>query len=206
MRVPVICDLQASIRQAVHEDPSPAQQLARAINEQARALHVQGINLVINWVLGHPAIPGHYEADRQANMAPHSVWYTVCECIYSSAKNRARQFSQARMAVKAMGEAMRCSKHKGNRLKGKAGSKRPVPMKSVMSLAGRFYGLKSWCDPSGAYLKRFVHHEADICCVCGDGAVQMREHLLPHCSQSIDRQKTLMKAVRKAKGRKRGRC
>ena len=68
--------------------------------------------------------------------------------------------------VKAKWEAAKCSKHYGYRLKGKAGSKRPVPTTSVKSPAARFYILKSGHASTGAYLKRFVHREDDICWWC----------------------------------------
>jgi hypothetical protein len=60
-------------------------------------------------------------------------------------------------------EADKCSKHFGYRLKGKAGSKRPVPMTSVKSLATRFYRLKCGHAPTETYLKRFGHREDDKC-------------------------------------------
>jgi hypothetical protein len=59
-----------------------------------------------------------------------------------SASNRARRISEGRPAAKAKWEADKCSKHFSYRLKGKTGTKRPVPMTSVKSLATRFYQLK----------------------------------------------------------------
>jgi hypothetical protein len=67
------------------------------------------------------------------------------------------------MAAKAQWEADRCSKHYGYRLERNAGSKTPIPMTSVKSLAARFYRLKSGHAPTGAYLKRFGHREDDTC-------------------------------------------
>ncbi|KAF8533028.1 hypothetical protein BDD12DRAFT_900657 [Trichophaea hybrida] len=49
------------------------------------------------------------------------------------------------------------------RLKGKAGSKRPIRMTSVKSLAARFYRLKCGHAPTETYLKRFGHREDDKC-------------------------------------------
>jgi hypothetical protein len=155
---------------------------------------------------GHSGIPGNEEADRQANKAREGRGYTVRECIYTSAANRARRISEGRTAAKAKWEADRCTKHYGYRLKGKAGSKRPVPMTSVKSLAARFYRLKRGHAPTGAYLKRFGHREDDICWWCRGGAVQTREHLFRHCSRWKDQQKTFWKTVGKTTGWKAGRC
>jgi hypothetical protein len=81
----------------------------------------------------------------------------VIERPCTSASNRARRISEGRSAAKAKWEADKCSKHFGYRLKGKAGTKRPIPMTSVKSLAARFYRLKSGHAPTGVYLKRFGH-------------------------------------------------
>jgi hypothetical protein len=63
----------------------------------------------------------------------------VIERPYTSALNRVRQISEARSAAKVEWEADKCSKHFSHRLKGKAGTKRPIPMTSVKPLATRFY-------------------------------------------------------------------
>jgi len=67
--VAVFSDSQSPIRWAAHIVPGPGQQLPRAINEHARALHAQGIEVVVHCVLQHSGIPGNEEADRQANRA-----------------------------------------------------------------------------------------------------------------------------------------
>jgi transposase-like protein len=91
---------------------------------------------------------GHEEADRQANLARDASGSTVIERPYTSASNRARRISEGRSAAKAKWEADRCSKHFSYRLKGKAGTKRPIPMTSVKLLAARFYRLKSGHAPT----------------------------------------------------------
>ena len=63
----------------------------------------------------------------------------MIERPYTSASNRARHISEGRSASKAEWEPDKCSKHFSNRLKGKAGTKRPIPMTSVKPLAARFY-------------------------------------------------------------------
>jgi hypothetical protein len=84
-------------------------------------------------------------------------WSTVIKRPYTSASNRARQISDGRSAAKAELEADKCSKYFSYRLKGKAGTKRPIPMTRVKSLAARFYRLKSVHAPTAVYLKWFGH-------------------------------------------------
>jgi ribonuclease HI len=69
MTVAIFSDSQAAIRRTAHLDPGSGQQLARVINEHARALRAHGIEVVVHWVPGHSGIPGKEEADRQANKA-----------------------------------------------------------------------------------------------------------------------------------------
>ena len=155
-----ICIPQAAIRRTEHLEPGPGpgQLLARWINHNARALRKHRIETEIHWVPGHAGIPRSKEADRQANLAREGRRAgTVRERIYTSAANRTRRISEARSAAKAQWEADKCSKHFGYRLKGKAGSKRPIPMTSVKSLAARFYRLNCGHASTGTYLKRFGH-------------------------------------------------
>jgi len=185
--VAILSDSQTAIRRAAHLEPGPAQPLARQINQRAQALLAHNIPTEIHWVPGHSGIPGDEEADCQANLARDAWGDTVIERPYSSASNRARQISKGRSAAKADWEADKCSKHFSYRLVGKTGTKRPVPMTSVKSLATRLYRLKCAHAPSGVYLKWFGHHEDDKCWWCGGGGgrtvAQMQEHLFCHCSR-----------------------
>jgi hypothetical protein len=128
--------------------------------------------------------------------------------VYTSATNRTRRISEAKTVAKAEWEANKCSKHHGYRLKGKAGSKRPIRMNSEKPLADRFYRLKSGHVPVGTYLKRFGHRDNDKCCWChwASMAAHTQEHLFQHWSRWQDQQKTFWKEVRKATGWVAGRC
>jgi len=198
--VAVSSDSQAAIRRTAHLDPGPGQHPPRAINKHTRALRAHSIEAAIHWVPGHTGIPGNEEADRQANKAREDRGYTVCEQIYILAANRARRLAEGRTAAKGKWEADKCSKHYGYRLKGKAGSKRPIAMTSVKSLATRFYRLMSGHAPVRTYLHRFGHREDDKCWWCGSRTLQTREHLFRHCSRWKDQQTELWKAVGKATG------
>jgi len=120
--------------------------------------------------------------------------------------NRTRWITEGRTAAKADWEADKCSKLYGYRLKGKARSKRPVPMSSVKSLGARFYRLKSGHALTGTYLMRFGQREDNKCWWCSEGTLQTREHLLRHCSRLKGQQNALWTAVGKATGWKAGRC
>ena len=157
-KIAVFSDSQAVIRRTEHLEPGPGQHLARWISQCARNLHKAGMEKEIHWVPGLTGIPGNAEADRQANLAQEGRRAgTVQERIYTSVANRTRRISEAKTAAKAEWEADECSKHHGYRLKGKVGSKRPIPMNSVKPLAARFYRLKSEHAPVGMYLKQLRH-------------------------------------------------
>jgi len=149
------------VRFRVEPYPEPAREVGPVANTIAH-----GITTMIQWVLGHSGIPGNGEADRQANLARDASGSTVIERPYTSASNKARQISEGRSVAKAEWEATKCSMHFRYRLKGKAGTKRPIPMTSVKSLASRSYRLKSAHPPTGVYLKRFSHRDDDQCWWC----------------------------------------
>jgi len=139
-KVAVFSDSQVSIRRTEHLAPGPGQPLARWINQSVRTLREAGIETEIHCVPGHTGIPGNEEADRQANLAREGRRSgTVREQVYTSAANRSRRISEAKTEAKAQWEADKCSNHYGYRLKGIAGSKRPIAMNSATSPLARFY-------------------------------------------------------------------
>jgi ribonuclease HI len=107
--VAIISDSQTAIRRAAHREPHLEQQLARWINQRARALLAQAIATEIHRVPGHADIPGNEEADRQANLARDASGDTLIEWPYTLASNRARRISEGRSAAKAKWEADKCS-------------------------------------------------------------------------------------------------
>jgi hypothetical protein len=130
----------------------------------------------------------------------------VIQRPYISASNRERQISEGSSAAKPEWEADKCSKHFSYRLNGKAGTKRPIPMRSVKSLAARFCRLKSRHAPNGVYLKRFSHRDNNKWWWYGGTMAQMREHLFRHRSRWKDLKNTLWKTVGQATGWKARRC
>jgi len=138
MTVEVFSDLQAAIGQTARLDPGPWQPPVRAMNKHNRSLRDCSINAAICWVTAHPVIPRNNEADHQAPAAHEDWGYAVCEGIYTSPVDTARWISDGGMLAKAMWDAEQCSKHHGYWLKGKAWSKRSLPMMSLKWLARRF--------------------------------------------------------------------
>jgi len=124
-------DSQPAIRQTAQQCPGTGHQHGRAINEHARACCTHGIEAAIHSTPGHLGIPGHEVADHQENTLPIDRGYTVRKRIYTSATNLVQQISEVRMVAIANWEADNCSKHYRCRLKGKARSKRSVPVTSV---------------------------------------------------------------------------
>jgi len=145
----LVRDSQGAIRRAAHLEPGPGQRLARRINRRTQSLLAHGIATEVHWVPGHSSIPGNEEVDHQPNLAREASGSTVIERPYTSALNRARPISEGRSAAKAEWEANKCSKHFSYRLKGKAGTMRPIPMTSVKPLPTRLYRLKSRYAPTG---------------------------------------------------------
>jgi len=103
-------------------------------------------------------------------------------------------------------EADWCSKHFRYKINSLAGTKRPIRMTRVKSLAARFHQAKSRQPPAGAHLKRFGHRDEDMCSWCGATVSQMWEHLFCHCSRWRDQQKEQWKAVVQMTGWNAGRC
>jgi hypothetical protein len=149
------------------------------------------------------------EADCQVNLAREAGRVTAMQCPSTLASNRGRRITEGRSAANAEWEADKCSKYFSYRFKGMTGTKRPVPMTSVKSLATRFYRLKCGHAPTGVYLKRFGHREDDKWWWCGGAdrtAAQTQEDLFRHCSRWRDKQQILWKEVGNATGWKPGRC
>jgi hypothetical protein len=159
----VFSNLQAAIRRTAHLEPGMGQRLARLTNRRPRALHTDGIATETHRVTGHSGIPGDKEADCQANLARAAGGGMGIKWPYTSASNRARRIAEGRSAAKAEWQANKCSKHCSYRFKGMTGTKRPVPMTSMKSLATRFNRLKCGHAPTGVYLKRFCHREDTKC-------------------------------------------
>jgi hypothetical protein len=154
---------QAGIWRAAHLEPGRGQWLATRINRKAEAHLVHGIKTEIYWVPGNSDIHGNEEAGRQEHAACEAMGDIEIDRPYISSANTARRISEGRTASQATWEAGQCGQHFGNRLKGKVGAKRPIPMTSMKSLAARFYRLQSRHAPTGVYLKRFGHRDDDKC-------------------------------------------
>jgi hypothetical protein len=207
-KIAIFTDSETAIQQVAHLEPGPGQRLPRWINRRAQAFLFHGITTEIPWVPGHSGIPGNEEVAHHRNLARDATGVSVTVPPYTSASNRARQFSEGRSAAKAKWETGKCSKHFSYRVKGKTGTKRPVPLTSVKSLATRFLRLQCGHAPSGIYQKRFSHREDNQCwwCSCGGMTAQMWEHLFHHCTRWRDQEQKLWKAVGKATGWKAARC
>ena len=120
--------------------------------------------------------------------------------------NRGTRISEGRKPAKAECEADRWFKYHGYRLKGKAGSKRPIPMTSMKSLPTNYYRLKSSHAVTGMYLKWFGYRQDNKFCWCRGGTLWPREHLFSNCSRWKDQRKACWKAVGKGTQWKAGRC
>jgi len=202
----VISDSQVAIRREPHLESSPGQRVARQINSRAWTHLTHGIATKIHCVLRDSGIPGNEEEDRHPNLARAASGNTFIERPYTSASNRARRISEWRSAAKADWMARKCSNHFSYRIKGKAGTKRPIPKTGGKLLAARFYRLKSVHAPTGVYLEPFTHQDEDNCWWCGGNVSQTWEHLFCHCSRWKDQQNTLWKTVGQATRWKAGMC
>jgi hypothetical protein len=122
---------QGAVRRAAHLEIGLGQQLARRINNEARALLLEYfIETEIYWIPVHSGILENEEADCQANVAREGRGSTIREQSFISAANRARRITEW--------EEKRMSRHYGYR-NGKAGSRRPITKKSKKSLASRYF-------------------------------------------------------------------
>jgi len=91
------------------------------------------------------------------------------------------------IAAKAAWEANKCGKHHCCWLKGKARSKRRIPMNSVKTLAAGLYRLQYGHEAVGMYLECIRDQDGEQCWWHDSGgrtAAQMGEHLFQHSSQS----------------------
>jgi hypothetical protein len=140
-----------------HLEPGLGQQVARRITRGMQALLSRAIATEIHLVRSDCGISRHEEGDRHVNMARDASADMVIERPYTSASNIARIISDGISAAKAKWEADTYSKHFSYRLKGKTGTRRPVPTTSVKSLATRVYRLKCTHAPTGVELKWFSH-------------------------------------------------
>jgi len=146
--VAVFGNSHAAMRQTEPPEPGARRQLAMTINRRSQALFAHGITTEIHWVPGHSGIPRNKDADCQANLARDATGDTFIERPHTSALNRARRILEGRSAARAKWEVEKCSKHFSYRINGKTGTKRPVPMTSMKSLASRFSGLKCGHAPT----------------------------------------------------------
>jgi hypothetical protein len=168
-----------------HHQTWPAEPLPRWIDLSTRRLGEACIHTEIEYVPEHTGIPGNAKADCQGNLVRDGrMTDKVREHVYTSALNWTRPISEARTVAKAEWEANKRSKHHGYRQKGKAGSKRPIPMNRVKPLETRFYELKSGLAAVGTYLKGFGYRENDKWWWCGGRSMiaKSRKHPFRHCS------------------------
>jgi hypothetical protein len=129
--VAVFNNSSGSIQGTAHREPCAAQRVARWIDRRAQAPLANSIATDIHWVPGESGIPGSDEARRQANCVRDASGSTTIDGLYTSALNRGRRIAKGSSAAKAEWKADMSPKNSSYRLKGKTGTKRPVPMTSV---------------------------------------------------------------------------
>ena len=184
--VGVFSDSQAVIGLKAHLHPGTGQQLARGIDEHARALPTQSIEASILWVLGHSGIPSKEEADCEATNPQQDWRCTVSDWIYTTATNWSRKISKQWSVANVRLAAGKCSNHSRDRLKGKAGRNRSVAVTSVKSLRTWFSWEKSDIALTGMYRQLFGYRQNDKCWWCRSRTLQMQKHLFRHSSEWQD--------------------
>lgn len=81
---------QAGIRQMAYLDPGQGQQVARGINNHARALCTEANKAIIYRYPEHLRIPVNEEANHHVTKALEDQGYKACKQRYTMAANRAR--------------------------------------------------------------------------------------------------------------------
>jgi len=137
--VAVGSDSPTAIQRVAHLELWAGQRLVMWIIRRVQALLPDRMATMLHRATEHSGIAGNMEADSQVNLAHDAQGGTVQELPCTSAPNSDRGISGPWSAAKANWEAVKCSTHFSYRLKDKMGTKRPVPMTRVKSLATMIY-------------------------------------------------------------------